>query len=87
MSLVKTVQSKLTRILTYNLDYPDWSKAPAGLLLRNLFLLIVIMSLSAKEMFANDRIKPYPILVESLLFIITIRHFLFWCRAKSRSVE
>jgi hypothetical protein len=38
MSLIKTIDSKLMRIITFNMRYPDWSKAPLSLALRIIFL-------------------------------------------------
>jgi hypothetical protein len=83
MSLIKDSRSKLMAVLTYNLDLPDWSKAPRGLLLNQLILLLIVFSLTTGELLGSGRFRPYGILVESLLLIVMLRVFLFWRRVKS----
>jgi hypothetical protein len=83
MSLIKYFQSKLKAVLGYNLDLPDWSKAPGGLLLNQFILLLIVFSFTTWEMLESGRFRPYGLLVESLLLIVLIRVFLLWRRVKS----
>jgi hypothetical protein len=83
MSLIKDFQPKLMAVLTYNLDLPDWSKAPRGLLWNQFILLLIVFSLTTAEMLESGRFRPYGLLVESLLLIVMIRLFRLWRRMKS----
>jgi hypothetical protein len=87
MSLIKNFRARFMAVLTYNLNPPDWSKAPRDLLFNQLILLLIVFSLTTGEILKSGRLTPYGLLVELLLLTVAIRLLLLWRRAKSGAAK
>jgi hypothetical protein len=83
MSLIKRVDSKLMRLFTYNLLYPDWSQAPLKFPLYLVFLFLFLVCLSIASALWQPFNRTMSWVLTALWLVLALYHFRLWRRLKS----
>jgi len=82
MSILKTIDSKLMSLLTYNLRYPDWSKAPLSFALV-VFLVFTFLGMAFTVLqIARSGFDWTITLLSGFFLLLGFYHWRLWRRLK-----
>ena len=89
MSLIKSIDSKSMRLLTYNFRYHDWSKAPLSFALRVAFgyVLLAALHIFLNLMVFSGIVKIWYWILVVFWLMIAFYHFRLWRRLKAERSE
>ena len=83
MSLIKSIDSKLMHLLTLNLRYPDWSKAPLSFALLIVTINTLLAALFIIPMLISGKVGIVSLMFGILLLLSAFYHWRLWRRLKS----
>jgi membrane-bound ClpP family serine protease len=88
MSLIKSLDSKLMRLLTCNLRYPDWSQAPLSFA-RNVALIYLLLAALyfLMPMFFSRKADIWEWILGAFWLSLAFYHFRLWRRLKAERIK
>ena len=88
MSLIKSIDSKLMRLFTYNFSDRDWSKTPASFARDILFLtLFIAATYFLNAIFFDEKFKFLEFVLAIIFLIFAFYYFRLWRRLKAEHIE